>query len=324
MTNKAPFLSIVVPVYNVEEYLERCFDSVIAQTFTDWEMVIVDDCSPDNSQQIIKRYQADDTRIRCIINEKNRGLGGARNVGISNCKGEYILFIDSDDFISDEYALEQLCSMASKKDLDVVDTSYRVLKDGVEVDRLPKKFNALNDKIYTGAEYMEYIQILPIVAWNKLYKRSFLLENNILFKERKYEDICFTLEVMFKAKKVQNTSVTFYNYIIREGSIMTSKVSKSSIDDAMALCYDLQSLYESSENNTQIEKSFFYGFIGLQKLLSNYDSVSHKKQVSKQLRSLHNKYRWAILKAKKLGFIQKTSLFISPKLTLFLIQKLKG
>lgn len=324
MTTKAPFLSIVVPVYNVEEYLERCFNSVISQSFIDWEMIIVDDCSPDNSQQIIQKYQAQDSRVRCIINEKNKGLGGARNVGISHCHGEYILFIDSDDFISDESALEQLCALASENNLDVIDTPYRVIKDGVEINRLPKKFNDLNDKIYDGVDYMEQIQILPIVVWNKLYKRSLLQENNILFKERKYEDICFTLEVMYKARRVQNTSSPFYNYIIREGSIMTSKVSRSSIDDAMELCFDLEALYESTKQNTQIEKSFFYGFIGLQKLLANYDSKEHKQEVSKRLKSLHRKYRWTILKAEKLGSIQKLSLLISPKLTLFLIQKSKG
>jgi glycosyltransferase involved in cell wall biosynthesis len=323
MTNKMPFLSIVVPVYNVEEYLERCLDSVISQSFIDWEMIIVDDCSPDNSQQIIRRYQTQDSRIRCILNEKNRGLGGARNLGIYHSRGEYVLFIDSDDFISDECALEQLCGIASGNNLDVIDTPYRVIKDGVEVNRLPKKFNALNDKVYTGTDYMEHIQVLPIVAWNKLYKRVLLQENNILFKERKYEDICFTLEVMYKARRVQNTSSPFYNYIIREGSIMTSKVGRSSIDDAMELCYDLERLYECTNQNTQIEKSFFYGFIGLQKLLSEYDSKEHRREVSIRLKSLHSKYRWAILKADKLGLIQKLSLFISPKLTLFIIKKSK-
>jgi glycosyltransferase involved in cell wall biosynthesis len=324
MTNKVPFLSIVIPVYNVEEYLERCFDSVIAQSFVDWEMIIIDDCSPDNSQQIIQRYQAKDARIRCILNEKNRGLGGARNIGVSNCKGEYILFIDSDDFISGQGTIEQLCAIALDNNLDVIDTPYRVIKDGEEVNRLPKKFNSLNDKVYTGLEYMEQINILPIVAWNKLYKRTLLQENNILFKERKYEDVCFTLEVMYKANRVQNTCDPFYNYIIREGSIMSSKVNNRSIDDAIELCYDLERLYEYSKKNTQIEKSFFYGFIGLQKLLSDYDSKEHKREASKQLKSLHRKYRGAILKADKLGLIQKLSLFISPKLTLFLIQKSNG
>jgi hypothetical protein len=105
---------------------------------------------------------------------------------------------------------------------------------------------------------------------------------------------------------------------------MTSKVSRSSIDDAMELCFDLEALYESTKQNTQIEKSFFYGFIGLQKLLANYDSKEHKREVSKRLKALHRKYRWTILKAEKLGSIQKLSLLISPKLTLFLIQKSKG
>jgi len=324
MKNKTPFLSIVVPVYNVEEYLVRCFESFLSQSFVDWEMIIVDDCSPDNSQAIIQKYQALDSRIHCIINQENKGLGGTRNIGVSHCQGDYILFIDSDDYISDESALEQSCAIAVVNNLDVIDTPYRVLKDDVEINLLPKDFNQLNDKVYTGIDYMNRIHILPIVAWNKLYKRIFLQQNNILFKERKYEDVCFTLEVMYKANRVQNTNTPFYNYIIREGSIMTSKVSKSSVDDAMELCYDLESLYNDTNKNTQIEKSFFYGFIGLQKLLSDYESKEHKIGVANQLKVLHKKYRWAILKADKLGLIQRLSLFVAPKLTLFLIKKSKG
>lgn len=324
MKNNPPFLSIVVPVYNVEDYLVRCFDSFLSQSFIDWEMIVVDDCSPDNSQAIIQKYQAQDSRIRCIINQKNMGLGGARNVGLSHCQGAYVLFIDSDDYISNESALEQLCTIAMAHNLDVIDTPYRVLKDDVEINLLPKKFNQLNDKVYTGIDYMSRIHILPIVAWNKLYKRIFLQQNNILFKERKYEDVCFTLEVMYKADRVQNTNTPFYNYIIREGSIMTSKVSKSSIDEAMELCYDLEALYNDTNKNSQIEKSFFYGFIGLQKLLSDYESNEHKRRVNKLLKALHKKYRWGILKADKLGIIQRLSLFVTPKLSLFLIQKSKG
>ena len=174
MKNKTPFLSIVVPVYNVEDYLVRCLESILSQSFIDWEMIIVDDCSPDNSQAIIQKYQAQDSRIRCIINQKNKGLGGARNIGISHCQGAYILFIDSDDYITDEKALEQLCAIANVHNLDVIDTPYRVLKDDVEINLLPKFFNQLNNKVYTGIDYMNRIHILPIVAWNKLYKRIFL------------------------------------------------------------------------------------------------------------------------------------------------------
>ncbi|TDS18648.1 glycosyltransferase involved in cell wall biosynthesis [Maribacter caenipelagi] len=323
MKNNQISISIIVPVYNVESYLEKCFNSVLSQKFTKWEMIVVNDCSPDNSQNIIDEYALKDSRIISIINEQNKGLGGARNIGLKYCKGQYIMFLDSDDFISDNSVLEQLYSQGLAYDLDVLDSRYNMLENDSVKAILPNKFKMLNEKSYTGKEYLDLVSIMPIVAWNKLYKRTFIEKHNITFKERKYEDICFTLECLFKANKIQNTEVIFYNYIVRPGSIMTSKPNKSSIEDAWSLCKDLESLYLNLNRNSQIEKSFFYSFVSISKLLSGYDNEEHKSEIISKLKRIHRKYRLQILSANKLGVKQKILLYLSPQLMSFVLNKVK-
>jgi len=317
-------ISIVIPVYNVEEYLARCLDSVLNQTFENWEIILINDCSPDGSQKIIDSYAKKDLRIKPIINEVNKGLGGARNVGLNAANGTYLMFLDSDDYISNESVLEELCYQVKTFNLDVLDSRYRVLENENNRTLLPKKFNEFNKYIYTGEAYLDSVQILPVVVWNKVYKRSFIEKHNILFKERKYEDICFTLETLFKAKHVQNTAVIFYNYIVRPGSIMTSKPNKSSIDDSWSLCKDLELMYHEYDKNSQIEKNFFYSFVSLARLLTSYDEKNHKDSISFELKRIHKKYRSSILKAEKLGRKQKILLYMSPYLMSFVLSKLKN
>lgn len=323
MKVRTPKISVVIPVYNVEQYLEKCLNTILSQTFSDFEIVVVNDCSPDNSQEIIDLYVLKDDRVKSVINPVNKGLGGARNVGIMHCTGDYVLFIDSDDYLCNNNALKLLYNQASKYDLDVLDTPYNVLENQQIVAVLPKKFNVFNNQVLSGIEYMEQVGILPIVAWNKLYKLSFITTNKILFEERKYEDVCFTLETLYRSKRVQNTPFPFYNYIVREGSIMTSKPNKTSIDDALRLCKDLEIQYHKFNKNSQIEKSFFYSFVGLKRLLNNYDNKEHKIKTSKELKKFHRKYRPSILKAKKLGIFQKTLLFLSPGVMNYVLSKLK-
>jgi glycosyltransferase involved in cell wall biosynthesis len=316
--------SIIIPVYNVEQYLIRCIESVIIQTFTNWEIILVNDCSPDNSQKIIDSYTKKDFRIKSIVNESNKGLGGARNIGLKAAKGDYLMFLDSDDYISDETVLQKLHKQARTFNLDVIDSRYRVLKDENEPIFLPKRFLSLNENVLTGKIYLNTVSILPVVAWNKVYKRSFIEMERIVFKERKYEDICFTLETIYKSKRVQNTDVVFYNYIIRPGSIMTSKPDVSSINDAWALCKDLELMFHEYERNYEIEKNFYYSFVSLARLLTSYESGNHKKSIQGKLSKIHNKYRLSILKAKKLGVKQKLLLFSSPYLMSYVLSKLKN
>ena len=169
-------ISVIVPVYNVEDYLKECLDSIINQTLKEIEILCIDDCGTDNSIDILREYSKKDNRIKIISHKENKGLGPARNTGINEAKGEYISFIDSDDFISKDY-YENLYNTAKKYDSDIVNTlNIKFYKN----KKLRKFIYTFNEKEFESTWNLNDIEnvysdkaIVPYV-WNKLYKTSFL------------------------------------------------------------------------------------------------------------------------------------------------------
>lgn len=315
-------VSILVPFYNVEQYIDRCIQSLIKQTYENIEILLIDDCSPDNTLEIAQKYTESDSRIKILRYEKNRGLGGARNYGIEKAKGEYILFVDSDDYIKSN-TIEVLFDKAKKNNLCVLETNY--IKEGkTKSDILPRR-SLYSDKVYYGKEYWDLIPIAPVVAWNKFYKLSFLKENNIVFQLRKFEDVAFTAEVFMKAKRVMNIDFPFYHYIVRENSIMTESASVSHLEDAYSLIKDMKILFESNKENEQMKKSYLYSYIGFFRLWHLYSSdITIKKEMKRKVMMLFKNARAFILGASKLGFKQRVLFLISPILTAKLFLKTRG
>ena len=305
-------ISIIVPFYNVDQYIDRCIKSLLSQTYQNIEILLVDDCSPDNTLEIAKQYAQTDSRIKILQYEKNRGLGGARNYGIQNAKGEYVLFVDSDDYINED-TIEALCAKAIQNDLCVLEANY--LKEGeINTEVLPRK-NYYSEKVFSGKEYWESIPIASVVAWNKFYRLSFLQENNIFFKLRKFEDVAFTAEVFMKAKRVMNIDFPFYHYIVRENSIMTETTSISHLEDSYALIQDMKVLFEGNKKNEQMKKSYLYSYIGFFRLWCLFkDDKDLKREMKNKVMILFQNARILVLGAKKLGVKQKLLLFISPAL----------
>lgn len=207
-------VSVIVPVYNVEKYIEKCLNSLVNQTLKEIEIIMVNDGSPDNSQNIIDKYVKKYPRkVKSYIKE-NGGQGSARNFGLEKAEGEYIGYVDSDDFIElDMY--EKLYNKAKKNDLDIVVCgSYNVTELGnktIELDRelfKDKKKNAFFGRM---------------AVWNKIYKKELLINNKATFRSKLwYEDLDFTLKTLSTAKKVGYVNKPFYNYLIREGSTMNN------------------------------------------------------------------------------------------------------
>ena len=306
-------VSILVPFYNVDQYIERCIQSLIKQTYEDIEILLIDDCSPDRSLEIAQNYAHNDPRIKILRYEKNRGLGGARNYGLENAKGKYVLFVDSDDFI-ELNTVEVLFDIAKQNNLCVLEANY-LKEDKMNSDVLPRK-SCYSEKVFSGKEYWDSIPIAPVVAWNKLYKLSFLKENNIVFKLRKFEDVAFTSEVFMKAKRVMNINLPFYHYIVRENSIMTERTSISHLEDAFSLIKDMKVLFEANPKNEQMKKSYLYTYIGFFRLwhLYSHDLII-KKKMKQEVMIFFKDAKKLVLNASKLGFIQRLLLFISPTLT---------
>lgn len=199
-------VSIIIPVYNTSQYLPKCLDSLTNQTLGDIEIICVNDGSKDNSLKILNKYANKDSRIK-IISQENQGQSTARNNGILTAKGEFIGFIDSDDF-ADLTMFEKLYNDAKSKESDISMCSICVLneKTGMLTTKDPYMNLDLFDESFENKSFdhkqtLDFIFRICVTPWNKIYKRSFLLSNNILFPSNlNYEDNVFFYETFIQAK----------------------------------------------------------------------------------------------------------------------------
>ena len=211
----APRLSVVVPVFNVEKYLCRCIDSILDQTFSDFELILVDDGSPDKCGEICDGYAARDSRIR-VIHQRNGGLSDARNTGINASRGEIIGFVDSDDTISPDMYQEMIRYMDDHR-LDIVCADTYVVKRGKQIFRPRYK----EDKLFSHGEAIREILtgVLDNAAPNKIFKRKTI--GDIRFpKGRIYEDVATVYRYIYQAERVGFLCRPFYYYYKRKGSIV--------------------------------------------------------------------------------------------------------
>lgn len=217
-------ISIIIPIYNTKNYLEKCLNSVINQKFQNIEIICVNDCSTDDSLMLLEHYQKKDDRIIIINNKKNVGLSETRNKGLEIASGEYIMFIDSDDYIVDN-SLEELYYKIKDKDLDVLFFGYHehfikkeVIKDMPGLEYYPQ--------ITSGKNFFCKCQKNNnnnVTSWSAIYKCEFLRINNLKFvKDLLHEDVLFYFEILMKAKKVSSIGKCYYEYIRRENSITLS------------------------------------------------------------------------------------------------------
>lgn len=219
-----PKVSVIVPVYNVEKYLDRCIQSILNQTFTDFELILVNDGSPDNCGKICDEYAKKDNRVK-VIHKQNAGVSAARNTGIDKACGEYIMFVDSDDYI-DLDMLKKMLSMSSSS-VDLIVSSIKM----ITMDNGKENYFLMEDKIYTieGLLLDFLLQSFPIICLCgpccKLYKSNIVKTNNVRFNTGMSlgEDTCFNLDYIKKCEKnIVTMSSCYYNYIReREDSLFT-------------------------------------------------------------------------------------------------------
>ena len=209
-----PKVSVIVPVYNVEEYLPKCLDSIINQTLEDIEIILVDDGSPDNCFRICDEYAEKDSRVK-VIHQKNSGPSVARNTGIKNATGEYVGFVDADDYI-DCYMYEKLVDVCDKNNYDAVFSNYyKVNKNDISVNQYKNSLEML-------LSYKDIVSGKLVFIWKNIYRRNFLLENDILFNKDVSigEDTTFNLNCVLCSNKIYYINIPFYYYVQRESSIM--------------------------------------------------------------------------------------------------------
>ncbi len=215
---KNSYISIIVPVYNVEKFLPRCVDSILSQTFSDFELLLIDDGSEDGSRKICDEYAVIDKRVR-VFHKNNEGASIARNLGIKKSKGKFLVFVDSDDYIASDY-IQTFCEILSKYDRPDI-----IIQSPIYVDKGHEKYKTIKDTIYSQcAEIKEFVKsgMLDFTEpHSKIFKKSIILEHGIKFPEKVIigEDGIFIANYLLYANKVVTSSKTGYFYIKSENSI---------------------------------------------------------------------------------------------------------
>lgn len=244
-------VSVVIPVYNIEKYIGDCLNSIINQTYKNLEIICIDDCSTDESMKKVNEYAEKDTRIKILKQKENRGQGEARNLGIiKSVTGEYVYFIDSDDFIEKNY-IEEMVNVIEKKNVDLV-CNVNILKyygkDNIKNKFIKNKREfVLNKKLDWNEDFMDK---LPISAWCKLYKTEILKKHEILFAENKlkFEDFYFWYILKTRLKSVCIIYGSIYFYRQRNDSIMSiNKYNNNNCFDSIRIINLIYKNYKDSD-----------------------------------------------------------------------------
>lgn len=251
-------ISIIVPIYNVEKELDRCVASILRQTYQNIEILLVDDGSPDNCPAMCDAYAQTDGRV-VVIRKENGGLSSARNAGLRAATGEYVLYVDSDDYIEPD-ACERLAGEIAKG-ADIVSGKFREICGTQQIYR--GHSNLVPGEIYPAREFViRSIQAREWhdPAWLYLYRRDFLLEHQLFYAEGLlHEDMEMLPRLFLADPKVIYTDYAFYNYMIRENSITSASASAKRAESSMAIYREWKQLFDQVEDAGY--QRYLYGWL---------------------------------------------------------------
>ncbi|MFB4168894.1 glycosyltransferase [Virgibacillus sp. JSM 102003] len=276
---RQPDISIIVPVYNSSQYISKCIDSILAQTFQNFELILVNDGSTDQSGQICDQYAEKDSRI-VVIHKKNGGVSSARNAGINTAMGEYISFVDGDDWVYKDLYLKlyELCT-ATNSDISICSIYREVNGDVIHVkkEELIKEMDNTEamKQLFTG-KYFRF------AVWAKLYKKS-CFENIRYPEDRRLDDLPTTYKVFSNANKVVYTSYSGYIYLLRENSIITSSYNEKKLD--VFLGWD-EIIAFMNENYPQLSEEYISCFV--------YYSMDHVYSILNQVKDPVEKEKYIV------------------------------
>lgn len=285
-----PELSVIIPVYNTDRYLERCLESICAQTFRDIEIICIDDASTDGSRTILQDFASRDSRIRLILRDRNGGVSAARNLGIEASQGDWLGFVDSDDFLDGDY-FEKLLSEAKASGADMVKGTARTY-DTVTGETGTAGWLDTNGRIRTCKAYFTAGFFMAI------YKASLVREGNIRFPEglNYFEESCFVIEAVQKCRLLTLRDDAVYNYVLSPGSI-TRKPLEISLLESLRKGTDLTVRMLSDVGAPMEDTIIVYRYI-LSLLMMFLNHLMHNEQypgnelilsVSRQMAELSEK-----------------------------------
>lgn len=292
-----PKISIIVPVYNTEKYLNQCIKSILCQTYQNIEIILVDDESPDNCGRVCDDYAKIDDRI-IVIHQKNTGVSGARNSGLEVASGNYIGFVDSDDWIGREM-YEVMLNLSLKYDLDIVECS--VNETDFEIEFKNPKIDVKFENPFEALERI--IKNSDFSVWRRLYKKESIKDTRFLLN-RTSEDVYFTLENIVKIDKMGYYDFPFYNYRSNPTGITKSRYNFKRFDDSISASLFLEKkltpLFSSEFERKQVLKhprlflmvqSFMLNeFVYHYKMLNYYQNIDPDYIHRKKLKELIDKY----------------------------------
>ena len=314
-----PKVSIIIPCYNSEKYLERAVDSALNQSLTEIEIILIDDGSSDKTPTLLQHYKMADNRVHVFTHAKNKGLGAARNTAVDNATGDYLFFLDSDDYMHNN-ALEVMYEKSKTENLDILQVQHTIHQDN-KTKICPQDLVPFSRPI-TGIDYFnEGIKIEP-KACAKLWKTAFFKENELRFSEGYYEDTALVFYAFSIAERVNNSIFSAYHYIIREDSISNGRFTKKHIEDFKNSIVNLQSLFMNaniSSKTSSFSASFALYLVNLSSMVLQKDNIGLQKEVHKFVTQMSSKYRHYIVSNNHLFVLKRYFIGFSP----YLYAKLK-
>ncbi|MBQ3544324.1 MAG: glycosyltransferase [Lachnospiraceae bacterium] len=219
-------ISVIIPVYNVELYLKECLESVLQQEYKNIEVICIEDCSTDNSKKVLESIAREDCRVRVFLNKNNSGLSKSRNIGIDMARGEYLLFLDSDDYLVDN-SLKVIVQKADELSVDMLSFDSKSIYEGSRITYDGKRKKTYKNEVLRGGDaFVEqrHNGDYKVPVWQYLYRRDFIKRNELYFVEGIYhEDVLFTFFAYMYANKVMFLNELVHMYRVRKESITTSK-----------------------------------------------------------------------------------------------------
>ena len=292
-------VSIIVPVYNAQKYIKKCMDSILRQVNNEYEVLVLNDGSIDDSEKLLREYENKYPNIVRVISKKNEGIAKTRNLGIKEAQGDYVCFVDNDDFVDDNYFDVLYNSIQSGYDI-VIGGYRRVTIDKIQFQVTPK-----------NSEWYRYIMMAP---WAKMYKRDFLLENKIEFLDYGLgEDVYFSLLAYSCTDKIKIIDYIGYNWYFNNESV--SNTSQKGFNKELDPVFLLNKIYERIGKKKE-EYSYFYVRYGIWYLLfsgryaESNDFVKEYKNLFSWYKSKEIKIKFPLLSKKTVGETKSVKLAI--------------
>lgn len=279
-----PKVSVIVPIYNVEKYLEKCINSLLSQTLEDIQIILVNDGSKDNSGNIAKEYEKNNKNRVIYVEKENGGLSDARNYGLKYATGDFIAFLDSDDYI-EKNAYEEMYNKAIEENADYVECDF--------IWEFPNKIRV--DKQYPYKNKKEMLSFVRVVAWNKLIKRQLITDNNLEFpKGLRYEDVEFTYKLIPFINKFAYVDKPFIHYVQREGSIANVQNERTAeiftVLDNVIEFYKKNNIYEKYRDELEYNYARYLLCSSLKRMCKIKDKTIRKKLLTESWKRLNSNF----------------------------------